>query len=126
MSIKRFPLLSEKEQAVLYDDLHYMKMAELKKACVMLCLPDKGKKTELINRIMEFIKTGEVITLPKIPVKSRAKNNPIQPLEASSLMLHGEYKNDLKTRVFFKHLIGLHFHFTAFGIDWLKRALASR
>ena len=35
-------------------------------------------------------------------------------------MLKGGYKNDLKTRIFFKSIIGDYFHFTAFGIDWLK------
>lgn len=36
-------------------------------------------------------------------------------------MLRGVYKNDLKNRLFFKGLIGDHFHFTAFGIDWLNK-----
>jgi hypothetical protein len=35
-------------------------------------------------------------------------------------MLKGGYKNDLKTRIFFREIIGQHFHFTAFGIDWLE------
>jgi hypothetical protein len=35
-------------------------------------------------------------------------------------MLKGSYKNDVRTRAFFKLLIGPHFHFTAFGIDWLN------
>ena len=35
-------------------------------------------------------------------------------------MLAGAYKNDLKTRLFFKELVGPHFHFTAYGIDWLE------
>lgn len=39
---------------------------------------------------------------------------------ASGLMIKGAYKNDLKTRLFFKVLIGEYFHFTSFGIDWLN------
>lgn len=35
-------------------------------------------------------------------------------------MLKGSYKNDYATRSFFKALIGSHFHFTAYGIDWLQ------
>lgn len=117
---KQFPLLSEKEQAVLQDALHYMKMAELKKAARMLGLPDKGKKAHLIDTILIFIKNGQIIEVPQIPAQSRARSHPIQPLAPSSLMLYGEYKNDLNTRNFFKKLIGQHFHFTAFGIDWLN------
>ena len=41
-------------------------------------------------------------------------------LDKETLMLKGAYKNDLKTRLFFKQLIGEYFHFTAFGIDWLN------
>jgi hypothetical protein len=41
-------------------------------------------------------------------------------LAKDTLMLFGSYKNDLKTRIFFKNWIGQHFHFTARGIDWLK------
>ncbi len=78
------------------------------------------KKTELINRIMTFIETGKITTSPTIPAVSLAKNYPIQPLAPASLMLYGEYKNDLKTRAFFKSLLGNQFHFTAYGIDWLN------
>lgn len=35
-------------------------------------------------------------------------------------MLYGSYKNDAATRAFLKKIIGPHFHFTAFGIDWLN------
>lgn len=35
-------------------------------------------------------------------------------------MLKGSFKNDLKTRMFLKELIGNYFHYTAYGIDWIK------
>ncbi len=120
MGTNQFPLLSSKEQLALKDTLHYMKMAELRKACLTLSLPEKGKKALLIERILTFIKERIVILVPQVPVASLAKNHPIQSLSPSSLMLYGGYKNDLKTRNFFKKLIGPHFHFTAFGIDWLN------
>lgn len=97
-----------------------MKMEELHYACTLLHLPDVGKKTVLIDRIEQFIKTGHVLPLAQIPDSSRAKKHPFQPLHADSLMLHESYKNDYATRDFFKKLIGPAFHFTAFGIDWLN------
>jgi hypothetical protein len=97
-----------------------MKMAELKKVCKKLKISDAGKKAQLIKRIVIFIQTGRVMPLPKIPASSRVQNYPIQNLEPHALMLYGEYKNDAKTRAFFKKLIGSYFHFTAFGIDWLN------
>lgn len=113
-------MLSDREQLILQDMLHYMKMIELKKACRMLSVSDKGKKAELIDRILLFIYKGHTKTVPKIPAISCAKNYAAQSLNALSLMLYGGYKNDLKTRNFFKKMVGVHFHFTAFGIDWLN------
>ena len=108
------------EQKELFDALHYMKMEELKDACDMLSIPNKGTKAVLINRIMEFIKNGTVAKEKSMPAICQAKNHPSQSLAKNALILHGSYKNDLKTRNFFKSLIGPHFHFTAFGIDWLN------
>lgn len=50
----------------------------------------------------------------------KAKMGVEYPLTPHTLILKGSYKNDLKTRLFFKELIGNYFHFTAFGIDWLE------
>jgi hypothetical protein len=119
MHSSQFPLLNEHEITALTEALHYCKMAELKQTCELLSLPPIGKKGALIARIVRYIQCGEITNLPHIPVQSRAPHYPPQPLAPSSLMLSGSYKNDLKTREFFKKLIGPHFHFTAFGIDWL-------
>ena len=116
----KFPLLPEKEHTKFYDALHFMKMSELKKGCLLISLPHSGNKNELIIRIMNFIQTGHITQLPKMPPQSLAKNRPPQSLIPSGLMLYGAYKNDAKSREFFKTLIGNHFHFTAFGIDWLN------
>jgi len=95
-------------------------MDELKLLAAELTLVDTGKKGQLIARILHFIDTGQKLTLPKFPTVSCAKRGVVYPLKPSALMLKGAYKNDLKTRLFFKKLIGEHFHFTAFGIDWLN------
>lgn len=112
--------LTKEKQLVLNDALYYMKMDELKKACVILSLPNHGKKIDLITRIITFVQSGKIITSPTIPKESRSTSHPAQPLTMSSLMLYGSYKNDARTRTFFKKLIGPQFHFTAFGIDWLN------
>ena len=103
----------------LKESLHFLHMEELKNLANRLSLLDKGKKLELITRIVHFLQTGEKLLTPKFPAISCAKDKNI-PLLTSGLMLKGAYKNDLKTRLFFKALIGDYFHFTAFGIDWLN------
>ncbi|MCK4934460.1 MAG: hypothetical protein KAR79_02625 [Simkaniaceae bacterium] len=58
--------------------------------------------------------------IAKFPKESCAQRGKTYPIDENGLMLKGVYKNDLKTRLFFKRLIGSYFHFTAFGIDWLN------
>ncbi len=101
------------------QSLFYLHVAELKTWCEKLGLPSKGKKRELIFSIVHFVENGEKTKVAFYPNASQAKGKIIEPQE-SSLMLKGSYKNDLKNRLFFKKLIGEHFHFTAFGIDWLE------
>ncbi|RZI45543.1 hypothetical protein EDM53_04970 [Rickettsiales endosymbiont of Peranema trichophorum] len=88
--------------------------------CVNLHLSTKGTKVDLIDRIVHFIKIGEKTNLAQYPAKSLSNRHDKPALSTEALMLKGSYKNDLKTRLFFKEIIGPHFHFTAFGIDWLK------
>jgi hypothetical protein len=115
-----YPLLPEHEQIALSESMHFMKMAELQEGCRILGLPDSGKKGELIEKIMMFIRTGKTMSLPTIPDQSRARHHAPQDLRPNALMLYGSYKNDAVTRAFFKTLIGSHFHYTAFGVDWLN------
>lgn len=114
------PLLTNHEQAILHDALHYMKMAELRASCLVLGLPKLGNKRFLIDLIMHFVQTRKVLVKLPIPAISRANNHAFQTLAPNSLMLYGQYKNDLKNRNFFKTIIGEYFHYTAFGIDWLN------
>lgn len=112
--------LSEKEKAELFDALHYMNMSELKDICIQYGLPAEGKKVNRIERIIHYLKTGNILKMPAIPEVSKAKPKTSYPLKAETLILKGSFKNDLKTRKFFKSLIGEHFHYTAFGIDWIE------
>lgn len=112
--------LTKAQLTALHDALYYMKMTQLKKACLLLELPHNGKKIDLITRITTFVQSGEITKCATLPKQSKASSYPVQLLKPESLMLAGSYKNDAKTRAFFKELIGPHFHFTAFGIDWLN------
>lgn len=104
----------------LKTSLNFFYVSELKNLCDKLSLSSKGKKRELISRIVLFVETGERSVNLKFPKVSCAKRAQGYELSENSLMLKSAYKNDLKTRMFFKKLIGDYFHFTAFGIDWLN------
>ena len=112
--------LKEFKTISLKDSLHYLHVSELKNLCSQLQLSKKGKKREFILRIIKFIETGEKLVNDPFPKISCASSKQKYELSKNSLMLKGAYKNDLKTRLFFKRIIGNHFHFTVFGIDWLN------
>lgn len=113
-------ILNAQELAQLSEAILYLKMNQLKSVCEKLTLDSSGKKGELIERIITFLKTGNKITAPAMPAISKAKSGAHYPLAPHTFMLSGAYVNDLATRNFFKSLIGEHFHFTAYGIDWLN------
>ncbi len=113
-------LLTDEESTALKNSLMFLHVSELKYLAVKLYLVDKGNKMALIMRILHFLHTGKKLAVPKFPENSRAMRGQIYPIHSSALMLKGSYKNDLKTRLFFKQLLGDHFHFTAYGIDWLN------
>lgn len=104
----------------LHDSLHYLHVEELRQVNEDLYLPVNGKKGDLIYRIITFLKTGKVARLKPIPASSKARKGTVYTLAPHTKMLYGAYKNDLKTRLFMKKLVGEHFHFTAAGIDWLN------
>lgn len=100
--------------------LLFFHVKELKELLLKYDLSLKGKKSVLILRLLRFLKTGEKIIESPLPTNVYAKQGQLYPLYPYTLILKGAYKNDLKTRLFFKKLIGEHFHFTAFGQDWIQ------
>jgi hypothetical protein len=119
-NISAMPETSSAELAQLKAALLFLHVSELKNICIQLSIHEKDTKGILITRILYFIETGKIVNEQKIPEISKAKRGQVYTLSSSTVMLKGAYKNDLKTRLFFKQLIGNHFHFTAFGIDWLN------
>jgi hypothetical protein len=110
--------LSDQQFAIIKQSLNFLHVEELRDICNKFTINDAGKKRQIILRILHFLKTKEVLNEPKIPAISCGKSPSI--LAPDQLILKGSYKNDLKTRIFFKNLIGDYFHFTAFGIDWIN------
>lgn len=117
---KKYHLLDEAKLSSLRTSLNFLHVEELANICLQLSLPNKGKKISLIARILHFIRSGQIIIESKVPAISKARRGVIYVKSSTALMLKGNYKNDLQSRIFFKNLIGEHFHFTAFGIDWLN------
>ena len=105
---------------VLEKSILFLKMGELRKICVQFNLTEKGKKLALIDRILSYLKYGEKKEQRPFPEKSRARKGEKYSLTPTTLILKNAHKNDLATRKFMKTLVGEHFHFTAYGIDWIE------
>ena len=71
-------------------------------------------------RILTYFKSGKKQELMDFSNNFRVRKGKKYPLQPKTKILIGAYKNDLATRLFFKELIGDHFHFTTFGIDWIN------
>jgi hypothetical protein len=120
MVSSRLQGLTQEEQELLFEDLYFLTMQELRELSVHFGLSKKGKKAFLIDALKQFLSTGQILHEPQIPSVSRARPRQSIPLAPDSLILKGSYKNDLKTRLFMKSLIGPHFHYTAYGVDWIN------
>lgn len=113
-------ILNFNEQQELFAALLYCNISELKNICIHFELPTQGEKIKLIENIQLYVTTGKIAIHKEIPASSKTQPKTIYPLAPNTLMLKGSFKNDLKTRIFLKNLIGNHFHYTAYGIDWIK------
>jgi hypothetical protein len=114
-----FPPLTPPELNQLKESIFYLNLRELKHLAGLLGLPAQGKKGDIISVILAKISHKPLVVFSEMPAVSQSKKM-IEP-SPDALILCGSYKNDAKTRAFFKKLVGQHFHFTAFGQDWIKR-----
>lgn len=115
-------LLNKDQQKELFPSLLYLNMSELKNICINFKLQAQGEKIKLIESIETYLTTGKINSQISIPAISKAQPRTVYPLAPQTLILKGSFKNDLKTRLFLKTLVGNHFHYTAYGIDWIKNS----
>src|ERR1700736_1709695 len=105
---------------VLRIALNHMNMKELKLACRSLGIRPTGRKGEVINEILRLVRRTKKSIAKSIPHNCQARPERSYPLKKQTSILCGSYKNNDATRDFLKSLVGPHFHFTAFGQDWIR------
>jgi hypothetical protein len=109
---------------VLRIALNHMNMKELKSECRSLGIRPIGRKGDIINGILGLVRGTKKPIANSIPHKCQARPASVYPLKKQTLILCGSYKNNDATRAFLRSLIGPHFHFTAFGQDWIRHRWA--
>ena len=104
--------------------MQFLNVDELRAVCKKLGIAT-DLKPEMISRILTHcglikpaIEQPHVSINEEVPQTVAAVKTPISE---DSLMIKGEYRNNAESRAFFKKIIGNHFRFTVFGLDWLKK-----
>ncbi len=100
--------------------LCYLHMTELKEMCRQLHISLAGDKNECIERIVKYVRVEVEASAAPLPAISVAQRNMAYPLDPSTRIVSGGFKNDEPTRLFLQKLIGPHFRFTGFGQQWIK------
>jgi len=99
------PFLTKNTTLKDFKDFYWLKK-ELVDFCKKNLLPTSGSKEVLTERIVEFLKTGEVSRVQKVSSK---KDSLVLALNAK---LTTNYSNGEEVRAFFKKHIGKRFKFT--------------
>lgn len=113
--------LNQKNLQALESAIYFLKVTELKQLCESHALCAKGSKQDLINTLLCFAKGEGAATLNAIQssaeksLRANADN-----FDESIYMVPGKYRNNRASRTILTELIGRHFTFTAYGMDWVK------
>ncbi len=94
---------------------HYWLKNELVSFLREVKLQTSGGKSQITERIYEYLRTGKVIASQK---KIHRKGLSSEITHAS--VITSEYKNSENVRLFFKNNIGEHFKFNLSFMNWMK------
>ena len=114
MNIKR-PQLTKNLKPDVFLNFYWLKQ-ELIDFCKKHKIYTSGAKADLTKRIKSFLEKGIVENVVKN--KSYKNRDSDKDIRLDTKVIN--YKNDLKTRFFFKKHIGNHFHFTAHLMKFIK------
>lgn len=120
------PCLSKADKASLATAIYYCKRAELIALCQYHHLSVTGTKQVLINRLLTDCGITDTAPKPVPPdISAIAETGPAHALSPVAYILPNHYTNGRKTRERFQQLIGKHFRFTSYGMDWIRACWAA-
>lgn len=96
---------------------YYWLKEDLYNFCKANNLPRSGSKQDLTDRIVHFLRTGEILRIRKNNIVKEQTN--LSNISLYSIIPTG-YKNDEKHRAFFKSIIGEKFKFNVPFMNWMK------
>ncbi|MEM0911360.1 MAG: hypothetical protein AAGJ37_10325 [Pseudomonadota bacterium] len=120
--------LSESEFQILEKAIYFLKVDELKHICGELECSASGQKQDIIDAILQAVKsaprkTKNVLSQPNAlqSIQAKRRSDDQSRKDPDVFIIPGKYTNNRVQREKFKQLIGGHFSFTSFGMDWIKQ-----
>ncbi|MEL6224163.1 MAG: SAP domain-containing protein [Cyanobacteria bacterium J06627_8] len=112
--------MNEANACQLAESIYYLKLDELRLICQSLSLPERGAKGMLVKRVLNAV--GVVSEDVRAISAGREIKFPGYrgPLKPEQYILPGHYTNGSRMRTKLKTLIGEHFHFTNYGMEWIR------
>ncbi|NQZ01905.1 MAG: hypothetical protein HRT45_14675 [Bdellovibrionales bacterium] len=111
------PKLSLKLEKELRESIYYLNVSELRSILNFLELPTPGNKRTLIGRILLHFNLAPDSD-EDVPKKFEKYQGELSP---DIYILPGFYSNGSLARARFKKIIGPHFSFTSYGMNWIRR-----
>jgi len=111
--------LTKKQKEKLKEALYFLKKEELSLILSKASQETMGCKQDLIDRV-----EGLFSTVPQKEKQTAASSRLKSNTQNSHLISPKTYTNGQKSRQIFLKLIGPHFKFTTYGMDWIKKQWA--
>ncbi|MEO0335653.1 MAG: hypothetical protein AAF202_04635 [Pseudomonadota bacterium] len=108
--------LSKAKKEQFLESIYYLKVDELKTISGELGATKKGAKADLIHAILLHLGISAAVKKPQSKKFAKYQG----PLKPEKYILPGHYTNGAASREKLRRLIGEHFSFTTFGMDWIK------
>ncbi len=111
------PLLDERISVQDFKDFYWLK-EELIKFCRKTGISYAGGKSEITNRIIEYLETGKITKHRAVRQKKLPK--PTKPLTLDTV-IGVDYRTYKEKKEFLQSIVGKQFHFTIHLLDFCKQ-----
>jgi hypothetical protein len=113
--------LSQTDLKNLESAIYFLKVTELKQICEKFNQCHKGSKQDLINTLLAFARGDDNYSPNKqISAAEQALRDNANSYDPGVYLVPGVYTNNKASRAILLELIGRHFTFTSYGMDWIK------
>ncbi len=112
--------MTDTDRRALCTSIYYLKVEELGQICAALTVSPRGAKGTLAKRILNAVgvadEDGRAISTGRETRFSRYTGE----LDPETHILPGHYTNGPKMRAKLRTMIGDHFSFTNYGMEWIR------